>query len=43
VYRVAELRGISREKMEEIRDKKAEERGGFVENLFLIKTYSNSN
>ncbi len=42
VYRIAELRGISREKLEGIRKKKAEESGGFEENLFLIKTESKS-
>ncbi len=43
VYRIAELRGFSREKIEKIREKKAEERGGFEGNLFLTKTYSESN
>ena len=43
VYRIAELRGFSREKMETIRKKKAEERGGFERNLFLIRTYIESN
>lgn len=40
VYRIAELRGISKEKVEAIRKKKTEERGRFEENLFLIKTYT---
>lgn len=43
VYRIAELRGFSREKIETIRKNKAEERGGFERNLFLIRTYSESN
>jgi predicted house-cleaning noncanonical NTP pyrophosphatase (MazG superfamily) len=43
VYRIGELRGISREKMETIRKKKVEERGTFQENLFLIRTYSETN
>jgi predicted house-cleaning noncanonical NTP pyrophosphatase (MazG superfamily) len=43
IYRIAELRGFSREKMEKIREKKAEERGGFEGNLFLIRTYSQAN
>jgi predicted house-cleaning noncanonical NTP pyrophosphatase (MazG superfamily) len=43
VYRIAELRGFSREKMETIRSKKAQERGTFQENLFLVRTYGESN
>jgi predicted house-cleaning noncanonical NTP pyrophosphatase (MazG superfamily) len=43
VNRIAELRGFSREKMEAIRKKKAEERGGFEGNLFLIRSYSEAN
>lgn len=43
VYRIAELRGFSREKIETIRKNKAEERGGFERNLFLMRTYSESN
>jgi len=38
IYRIAELRGISKEKLEEIRYKKAQERGSFDENLFLVKS-----
>ncbi len=38
VYRIAKLRGISKEELEEIRVKKFEERGGFEKNLFLIDT-----
>ncbi|MDQ3848918.1 MAG: nucleoside triphosphate pyrophosphohydrolase [Thermoproteota archaeon] len=43
VYRIAELRGISNEKLEAILTKKAQERGAFQENLFLIRTYSEAN
>ena len=43
IYRIAKLRGISREKMETICKKKAEERGGFEDNLFLIRTYGEAN
>ncbi|MDF2421501.1 MAG: nucleoside triphosphate pyrophosphohydrolase [Nitrosopumilus sp.] len=38
IYRIAKLRGISKEELEKIRVKKAEERGGFEKNLFLIDT-----
>ena len=38
VYRIAKLRGITKEELENIRIKKAEERGGFEKNLFLIDT-----
>ena len=38
IYRIAKLRGISKEELENIRVKKLEERGGFEENLFLIDT-----
>ncbi len=38
VYRIAKLRGISKEELEKIRVKKVEERGGFEKNLFLIDT-----
>lgn len=36
VYRVAELRGVSPEKLEQIRQEKAAERGGFARNLVLV-------
>ena len=36
VYRVAELRGISPENLEHIRQEKAAERGRFVRNLVLV-------
>ena len=38
IYRIAQLKGISKEELENIRAKKAEERGGFEENLFLMDT-----
>jgi predicted house-cleaning noncanonical NTP pyrophosphatase (MazG superfamily) len=38
IYRIAQLRGISKEELEKIRVKKIEERGGFEDNLFLIDT-----
>ena len=38
IYRVAQLRGVSKEELEKIRIKKSEERGGFDKNLFLIDT-----
>ena len=38
IYRIAQLKGVSKEKLEKIRIKKSEERGGFDKNLFLIDT-----
>ena len=38
IYRIAKLRGITKEELEKIRDKKVEERGSFEKNLFLIDT-----
>lgn len=38
IYRIAQLRGVSKEELEKIRIKKSEERGGFEKNLFLIDT-----
>ncbi len=38
IYRIAKLRGISKEELENIRIKKLQERGGFEENLFLVDT-----
>ena len=38
IYRIAKLRGISKEELEHIRIKKSKERGGFEKNLFLIDT-----
>ena len=42
IYRIAKLRGISKEELENIRIKKLEERGGFEKNLFLIDTTKES-
>jgi predicted house-cleaning noncanonical NTP pyrophosphatase (MazG superfamily) len=42
IYRIAKLRGISKEELEKIRIKKLEERGGFEKNLFLIDTTKES-
>ena len=36
VYRIAELKGVSREKLETLREEKARQRGKFKENLFLV-------
>ena len=38
IYRIAQLKGVSKEELEKIRIKKSEERGGFEKNLFLIDT-----
>ena len=38
IYRIAHLRGISKEELEKIRIKKLEERGGFEKNLYLLDT-----
>ena len=43
IYRVAQLRGVSKEELEKIRIKKSEERGGFDKNLFLIDTSKSGN
>lgn len=36
IYRIAKLKGISKEELEKIRIKKVEKRGAFEKNLFLI-------
>ena len=36
IYRIAELKGTSKEKLEMLREEKASKRGKFNENLFLI-------
>ena len=41
IYRIAQLRGISKEKLEEIRINKLEKRGAFEKNLFLVDTSKN--
>ena len=38
IYRVAQLKGVSKEELEKVRIKKSEQRGGFDKNLFLIDT-----
>jgi predicted house-cleaning noncanonical NTP pyrophosphatase (MazG superfamily) len=38
IYRIAQLKGISKEELEKIRVKKLQDRGGFEKNLFLIDT-----
>ncbi len=38
IYRIAELKGATKEELERIRVKKNIERGGFENNLFLIDT-----
>ncbi len=39
ILRIVELKGSSIDELEAIRKKKSVERGGFKENLFLVKTY----
>ena len=36
IYRISELRGVSSDELDEIRKDKAEKRGKFASNLFLI-------
>ena len=36
IYRIAELKGVSKEELEKIRVKKNNEHGGFEKNLFLV-------
>ena len=36
IYRISELRGVNSEELDEIRKDKAEKRGKFASNLFLI-------
>jgi len=38
IYRIAELRGVGREGLEQVRLDKAKQRGRFSKNLFLIET-----
>jgi predicted house-cleaning noncanonical NTP pyrophosphatase (MazG superfamily) len=38
IYRIAELKGVSKEELEKIRIRKVSERGSFEKNLFLIDT-----
>ena len=39
IYRIAELKGVSKDKVELMRKQKNKERGGFSNNLYLLKTY----
>ena len=36
IYRISELRGVNSDELDEIRKEKAEKRGKFASNLFLI-------
>ena len=38
IFRIAELKGTSNEKLEMLREEKASKRGKFNENLFLVDT-----
>ena len=38
IYRISELRGINHDELEKLRANKAEKRGKFVNNLFLINS-----
>ena len=38
IYKIAQLKGISKDELEKIRVKKLEDKGGFAKNLFLIDT-----
>ena len=38
IYRISELRGVNSDELDEIRKHKAEKRGRFTNNLFLIDT-----
>jgi len=38
IYRIAKLKGISKDELEKIRIKKVEERGAFEKNLYLVET-----
>ena len=38
IYKIAQLKGISKDELEKIRVKKLEDKGGFTKNLFLIDT-----
>ena len=38
IYKIAQLKGISKDELEKIRVKKLEDKGGFSMNLFLIDT-----
>jgi predicted house-cleaning noncanonical NTP pyrophosphatase (MazG superfamily) len=38
IFRVAELKGMTKNQLEQLRERKSQERGGFKDNLFLIDT-----
>lgn len=38
IYRISELKGTTKEQLDELKQKKSQERGGFKDNLFLIDT-----
>ncbi len=38
IYKIAQLKGVSKEELEKIRIKKLQNKGGFEKNLFLIDT-----
>ncbi len=42
IYRIAEIKGISKDELEKIRIKKVNERGSFKKNLFLINSSKES-
>lgn len=42
IYRIAELRGSSKAELEEIRERKKQEKGGFEENLILVNSLEKS-
>ena len=41
IYRISELRGVNSDELDEIRKEKAEKRGKFDDNLFLIDAEKN--
>jgi predicted house-cleaning noncanonical NTP pyrophosphatase (MazG superfamily) len=41
IYRISELRGVNSDELDEIRKEKAEKRGKFASNLFLIDAEKN--
>jgi predicted house-cleaning noncanonical NTP pyrophosphatase (MazG superfamily) len=38
IYRISELKGTTKEQLDELKQKKSQERGAFKDNLFLIDT-----
>jgi len=43
IYRISELKGTQKDQLEKLREKKAQVRGAFDENLFLIDTTKSEN